>query len=112
LFPAEKIEGRSGFPKNVLDSTSPVILFWVEIVLTLPTTETFTISLAEIYVSRYPLMQPSLFLLISIRVSSEWTSVTANWAVRRQPVTLQREQRGLLADEKKHARLAAFGNQM
>lgn len=47
LLPPENADGRSGLPKNVLDSTLPVVLSCVEIVLMLPLTETFTISCSE-----------------------------------------------------------------
>jgi hypothetical protein len=39
-----KSEGRSGVPRKVFDSTFPVVLSRVEIVVMLRTTETFTVS--------------------------------------------------------------------
>jgi hypothetical protein len=48
LLSAENADGRSGFPKNVLDSTLPVVLSLVVIVLMFPLTETSTISSSEI----------------------------------------------------------------
>ena len=47
LLPGENADGRSGLPKKVLDSTLPVVLSRVVIVLMFPLTETSTISSFE-----------------------------------------------------------------
>src|SRR5271166_2372539 len=48
LLPGEHADGRSGLPKNVFESTLPVVLSLVVIVLMFPLTETSTISSFEI----------------------------------------------------------------
>jgi hypothetical protein len=47
LLLGENADGRSGFPKNVLESTLPVALSRVVIVFMFPLTETSTISSFE-----------------------------------------------------------------